>query len=144
MGGVESWLDVGLIALLAATLLHAIRLQRAISALRGERESLDDAVAGFDTGARQAEAGLAHLRDATARLGKEMVGASSLKDDLAFLIERGAQVADRLESLVRASRTVEPQTPVAGPSAFGGRHAGPSAVRSQAERDLLLALQGGR
>jgi hypothetical protein len=144
MGGVETWLDVGLIGLLAATLLHAIRLQRAIGALRGERESLDHAVAGFDTGARQAEAGLAHLRDATARLAKEMVAASSLKDDLAFLTERGAQVADRLESVVRASRNLEPQTAVTSQPAFGGRHAGQVAIRSQAERDLLLALQGGR
>lgn len=138
MGGVEIWLEVALIVLLAATLLHAVRLQRAILALRAERENLDDAVAGFDTGTRQAEAGLARLREAAQRLSAEMGDATTLKEDLALLAERGSQIADRLEGLVRATRSVEAPKP----SALSAPSSAP--VRSQAERDLLLALQATR
>ncbi len=85
MGGMQSWLELALIGLLGATLLQAIRLQRAIRSLRAERESLDDAVAGFDSGTRKAEAGLARLHDAAQRLSGDMSRASSLKDDLSLL-----------------------------------------------------------
>ncbi len=139
-------LELTLIGLLAATLLQAIRLHRAIRALRAERESLDDAMAGFDSGARQAEAGLARLRDAAQRLSGEMGEASSLKEDLALLAERGAQVADRLEAAVRATRGLE-AVPVSRPASHAGlQNPGQvvTPVRSQAERDLVLALQAAR
>ncbi len=142
MGGMERWLELSLIGLLAATLLQAVRLQRAIRSLRAERESLDDAVAGFDSGTRKAEAGLARLHDAAQRLSGDMSQASSLKDDLALLAERGAQVADRLEGLVRATRRLD-QTPATQSQAETPSGAG-APVRSQAERDLLLALQAAR
>jgi exonuclease VII small subunit len=142
MGGIELALEVALVGLLAPTMLQAIRLQRAIQALRAERESLDDAVAGFDSGARQAEAGIARLRDAAQRLSDEMTEASALKEDLVVLAGRGAQVADRLEALVRTTRGMDaapaPQTVPLTPSGAA------APIRSQAERDLLLALQAAR
>jgi exonuclease VII small subunit len=138
----ETGLELALVGLLAATLLQAIRLQRAIRGLRMERESLDDAVAGFDSGARQAEAGLARLRDAAQRLSGEMGEAASLKEDLTLLAERGAKVADRLEALVRATRGLE--TAPVSHAAMSKPGGAATAVRSQAERDLLLALQAAR
>lgn len=142
MGGVESWLELALIGLLAATFLQSIRLQRAIRSLRTERESMDEAVAGFDNGTRKAEAGLARLHDAAQRLTGDMGQALSLKEDLTLLVERGAQVADRLEALVRATRRLE--TVPTGQSAATTSNGAPSPVRSQAERDLLMALQAAR
>ena len=136
MGLIEMGMDLLLVVLLAVTLVHAIRLQRAISQLRAQRGGLDEAVAGFDNGARQAEASLARLRESAYRLDSEIRQAAGLKDDLALLSERGGQLADRLESLVRAARTQGPERAPAAPPA--------AAVRSQAERDLLLALRGGR
>jgi hypothetical protein len=138
----ETGLELVLLGVLGATLLQAVRLQRAIRALRAERESLDEAVAGFDSGARQAESGLARLRDAAERLSSEMGGAASLKEDLTLLAERGAKVADRLEALVRATRGLElsPAPQVSAPAPGGVA----PPVRSQAERDLLLALQAAR
>ena len=136
MGLIEMGMDLLLVVLLAVTLVHAIRLQRAISQLRAQRGGLDEAVAGFDSGARQAEASLARLRESAHRLDSEIRQAAGLKDDLALLSERGGQLADRLEGLVRAARTQGPERAPAAPAAPG--------VRSQAERDLLLALRGGR
>ena len=133
-------LDLLLVVLLGVTLVHAIRLQRAIGQLRAQRTGLDDAVAGFDHGARQAEASLARLRDTAHRLDTEIRQAASLKDDLAFLSERGGQLADRLESLVRSARSQGAER--AGRPAPSAATESP--VRSQAERDLLLALRGSR
>lgn len=148
MGGLELWLELLLTALLAATLVHAIRLHRAIKALRGEREGLGDAVAGFDSGARRAEACIGRLGDAQIRLTGNMADAAALKDDLVFMTERATQAADRLEALVRSTRGLELEAASRMSSAPVSHHlpaAGTqSTVRSQAERDLLLALQGAR
>ena len=144
--GALSWvLELVLVGLLALTLLHAVRLQRAVAGLQRERSALGDAVAGFDASTRDAEVGLGrlhHLAQGVAgQVATRIEAAAVLKDDLAFLMERGEQLADRLETLVRAGRGLDAARPApeAGrPSADGSR------LRSQAERDLLQALQVGR
>ncbi len=147
MGGVETILELVLLVLLAATTLHAIRLHRALGAMRQDRVTLMEAVSGFDDGTRQAEAGLGRLRETAAQLGGQLGHAAALKDDLEFLSARGEQLADRLDALVRAGRAMEPPpraaSSSAGPAAPNLQtHAPPASVRSQAERDLLLALRG--
>lgn len=134
MGGFETGLELTLLALLGATLFHAIRLQRAIGALRSDRASLDAAVAGFDSGTRQAEQGMRQLRDAARTVASQLDELTALRDDLTVLDQRGTQVADRLDALVRTARTIE-QPSAAAPG---------QPVRSQAERDLLLALRDAR
>ena len=140
MGEIGTFIELVLVGLLTATLVYAIRLHRAIGVLRGDRGGFLDAVAGFDSGARQAEAGVERLREAAQHLAGQLGQAVALKDDLVFLSDRGEQLADRLDRLVRAGRsidTAEQETrPVQG--------ADSPVVRSQAERDLLLALRGRR
>jgi exonuclease VII small subunit len=134
MGGFETGLELTLLALLGATLFHAIRLHRAIAALRSDRASLDNAVAGFDSGTRQAEQGMRQLRDAAKTVATQIDELTALRDDLTFLDQRGTQVADRLDALVRTARSIDPPS-AAAPA---------QPVRSQAERDLLLALRHAR
>ena len=131
MGGFETVLELALVVLLTTTLFYAIRLHRSISALRGDRSGLDAAVAVFDTGTRQAEQGLRRLREEAGNVSDKLDELTALKDDLVVLTERGGVVADRLDSLVRAARTIE---------AAGAQPPG-APIRSQAERDLLLALR---
>ena len=140
-------IDILLIVLLGTTMFQAIRLQRAIGQLRAQRGDLAGAVAGFDEGARQAEASLARLRETAQRLDREISQAAALKDDLTFLAERGGDVADKLEQLIRSTRQHEfgqraAPLPSFEPAPATGLGSGP--VRSQAERDLLLALRGSR
>ncbi len=150
MGGVETLVELVLVVLLAATLVYAIRLHRAIASMRGDRSALGAAVAGFDSGTRHAEASLTRLRETAEALTVQLSHAAALKDDLAFLSDRGEQLADRLDGLVRAARelgTAGTALRSGGGSmpaarAAGGPGDGP--VRSQAERDLLLALRGSR
>ena len=146
MGNIDWVLELVLVALLGVTLVHAVRLERALRILRQDRTALGEAIAGFDDSARQAETGIAQLQSATAEsaqlLGRRLDQGTTLKDDLAFLIERGETVADRLDGLVRAGRTV---TAAPSPTPAPALAAEPvPKVRSQAERELLAALRGAQ
>ncbi len=145
MGGIDWLLEVVLVGLLGMTLVHAIRLERALGLLRQDRAAFGDAVSGFDSSARHAEAGLGKLQTVAAEaaqlIARRVEHASALKDDLTFLTDRGELLADRLDTLVRAARAAE--APAVAPPPAGAQEGLPK-VRSQAERDLLLALRGAQ
>jgi hypothetical protein len=140
-------LEAVLVLLLAATLFHALRLERALGVLKRDRAVLEDLVASFNASTRQAEAGIDQLRVAADGAGRQMARQIEtvvrLKDDLVFLLERGESLADRLDHLVRAGRPLAAE-------ALRPIHAGDDdpatlpRVRSQAERDLLKALRMAR
>ena len=125
MGGMDWFLEIALIALLALTLVHAVRLERALGLLRRDRAALGEAVAGFDSSTRQAESGLGRLhamtQEATQQATRSIEGAAALKDDLAFLAKRGEELADRLEQLVRAGRALDARTREQPPAAAPAR-----------------------
>ena len=145
--GAEWLLEIVLLVLLAFTLFHAIRLERALGVLKRDRATLEALVTGFNTSTRQAENGIERLRAAVDGAGRQVArqidAATSLKDDLTFLTDRGERLADRLDALVRHARPAAAETPrlVAedGPNAPDA-----SRVRSQAERDLLRVLRMAR
>lgn len=173
MGGMDWLLEIALMALLALTLVHAVRLERALGLLRRDRTALGEAVAGFDSSTRQAESGLGRLhlmtQEATQDATRSIEGAAALKEDLAFLARRGEDLADRLEQLIRAGRALDPGRAREQPAAPGrpepirpeparpepsradqGRADQVRAAqdaprpRSKSERDLQQALLGAR
>lgn len=109
--------EVGVVLVLAATLWRAARLERALGALRGERGALVEAMRGFEESADLAAKGVARLRelsDGAERILKDRVGAAAtLQSDLAYMIERGVALADRLEEIVRDARSVATTIPPA-------------------------------
>jgi hypothetical protein len=146
MCAMEWFLDVILVVLLVATLFHAIRLERALGVLKRDRAELQELIASFNASSRQAEIGIERLRGAVDGAGQQIAhqvdAALALKDDLVLLIERGNQLADRMDTLVHAGRPLAGDTPrltvVSDADAVQPR------VRSQAERDLLKALRMAR
>jgi len=165
----EWLLEIALIGLLAATLFHALRLERALGVLRRDRAALEELVIGFNSSTRAAEQGVERLHAAADGAGRQIArhidGAAGLKDDLQFLMERGNRLADQLDSLVRAGRPLAQEThsnprPVkprgdaaAEPDNYAADEmvaaasdpdGGEPRVRSQAERELLKALRMAR
>lgn len=158
-------LDVMVAALLAITIIYAWILNQRLNQLRRNRDDLAKVVASFNDATARAEAGIPKLRKAAEETGlalqERVEKAQSLRDDLAFMIERADAMADRLEQAVRVAREevrapahpttapvrpVPSRAPVAPPAS-----APPSAPdfdaedeRSEAERELLRALQSVR
>jgi hypothetical protein len=170
MGDAQLLLEGALVLLLGITLFHAVRLERALGVLKRDRAVLEDLVAGFNDSTRQAEAGVERLRAATDGAGRQIARqieqAQRLRDDLAFLGERGERLAERLEGAVRAARMAgdtaavtaafvappapPPAAPVNPPLSAGfaaladNESIGGQKLRSEAERDLLRALRAAR
>ena len=101
-------LDVVVIVLLVPTIVYAVILNRRLAALRRSRDELSKVVNSFNEATMRAEAGIPKLKKATTEANhtlKERVDkAQTLRDDLAFMIERAEELAARLEGAVRAAR----------------------------------------
>jgi hypothetical protein len=132
MGNAQLLLEGVLVLLLGITLFHAVRLERALGVLKRDRAVLEDLVAGFNESTRQAEAGVERLRAATDGAGRQIARqieqAQRLRDDLAFLGERGERQAERLEAAVRAARMVGDHAPMGQSHAHNSPPHAPAAV----------------
>jgi hypothetical protein len=157
-------LDIIIAILLAATIGYAVLLNNRLSQLRKNRDDLARLVAAFNDATARAEAGIPKLKRATEEAGstlqERVEKAQSLRDDLAFMIERADAMANRLEGSVRTARSeVKPSpgtaapSPAAAPRPVAARSAAPTPMavdedvddeRSEAERELLRALQSVR
>ena len=143
-------LDIVLVVLLTATLVHAVRLERALGVLKRDRAGLDALVEAFNASTHAAESGIERLRATTDGAGRQIQrqidAATILKDDLTFMVQRGEGLADRLDDLVRATRPTiaaaeQSATRASGMPRIVSADRDEPKVRSQAERDLLKALR---
>ncbi len=155
-------LDVIIAALLVATIIYAGMLNKRLNVLRKNRDDMAKLISQFNEATVRAESSIPKLRkaaeDAGHGLQERVEKAHSLRDDLAFMIERADAMADRLEAAVRAARSEAkpspaPTSPIKPLSTASLRPAaGPASSveppdedeRSEAERELLRALQSVR
>lgn len=161
-------LDVIIAALLVATIVYAGMLNRRLSALRKNRDDMAKLIAQFNEATVRAESSIPKLRKAAEEAGQALLErvekAHSLRDDLAFMIERADSMADRLENAVRSGRSEAKPMPGSGANSaarpmtagaalrnLAGAASGAGAAddglddeRSEAERELLRALQSVR
>ena len=159
MSSADWLLQIILMIMLAATMFHALRLQRALGVLRRDRAALEELVRGFNDSTRQAESGIERLRAAADGAGRQIARhvdqARNLKNDLEFLISRGEKVADHLDSSVRSRSLADLAVPesssqalvpiaAAGASSRAVPEEHDTRPRSQAEKDLLRALRSAR
>lgn len=119
-------LDIIVSILLAATIAYAWTLNRRLGELRRNRDEMARLVNAFNDATARAEAGIPKLRraadEAGATLQERVEKAQTLRDDLAFMIERAEGMANRLEGTVRQARDVkippsaQPQASSPGPA----------------------------
>ena len=150
-------------ALLVATIVYSIRLNSRLEVLRKGKDEVAAYIAEFNKSVGSAEVALAQLKEASGKSGhelKNLVGkAQALRDDLSFLMERGADMADRLEGASKrersaakggfgsnfratAKRQSQAQSPVKGLVQGLGDH--DQEAQSQAAQELMKALQSTR
>lgn len=107
----DTIMDLAIILLLVPTIVYAVILNRRLSALRNSRDELAKVVGSFNEATMRAEAGIPKLKkatlDANNALQERVEKAHALRDDLAFMIERAEEMADRLDGSVKAGRAAE-------------------------------------
>jgi hypothetical protein len=99
----------GLVALLLAVVIgYAVVLNRRLRDWRAQSTEMERQMATLNATLVRAEVAVNTLKgvckDDGAALDAAQRKAQSLRDDLAFLVERGGSLADRLEQAVRAGR----------------------------------------
>jgi hypothetical protein len=146
-------IDAAVALLLAAVIVYAVRLNRRLDRLREGQAELSQLIARFDAAAAHAERSVARMGEAAAdqgrALGASIGEAQALRDELAFMIERGDVLVERLgaappraahsggaasRSVVRRERVTTP----ADEAAALGPHA------SETEEALRRAIEAVR
>jgi hypothetical protein len=105
--------EVTLAALLAATLFCCVRLERRLGHLRADQSSLSETVRALNGAIGAAQNSLAGLRaaakEADETLGRKVVSARGLADELALLNSAGERIANRMESARLARSETAPR-----------------------------------
>ena len=100
-------LDGVIAVLLVAMIFCCLAFYRRLGELRGSRSEFAALIESFSAATERAEAGVSRILEtgerSHAELDERIETARALCDDLAFLVERGARLADRLEGQARAA-----------------------------------------
>jgi hypothetical protein len=95
-------IDVVVIALLAATIFYAFRLERRLANMRSAQAALADVIRELNMAAARAEAGIQGLKAAATSSGQSLDDkikrARGLGDELALLLQAGERLGNRLET----------------------------------------------
>jgi Domain of unknown function (DUF6468) len=94
--------DFLIAVLLVATIAYSWMLNRKLGMLRADRAALDQTALRFTEAASRAELAVADLKGASTGSGRVLEDtvkrATTLRDDLAYLIERGEAIAAKLDA----------------------------------------------
>jgi hypothetical protein len=140
--------DLLIAPLLAAVVYYSMRLHRRLETLRAEQKQLGELIAQFSSAANRADAATAHLKTAGLDTDKSVrasiARAESMRDELAFLIDRADQAASARVGEARPAAAAPKRAP--SPPEENEQASSPP-VRSEAERELIHAMRqanGGR
>lgn len=104
-------LDIALIVLLAAAFVYGFMLNRRISSLHQSRKELASLFHNFDNTILKAQKSVQELKqaslDASKNLQVQIDEANVLLNDLSYINDRAAGIADKLEYKIQANRGLE-------------------------------------
>ncbi|PPR65097.1 MAG: hypothetical protein CFH10_00010 [Alphaproteobacteria bacterium MarineAlpha4_Bin2] len=145
--------------LLMVMIVYAVRLNRRLSTLQEDKAEFERLLANFTESTSRAETSIARLKisatDTAQSLQESVTRAQALRDDLAFMFDRGDELANRLEGAIREARLEPAPRTGAGQAAASGKQetseeaqADPITNEKPGQRktksDLLKALEGMR
>lgn len=101
-------LDILIACLLVAVIVYALRLNKNLSVLQQSKSELEKMLSGFAVSTEKAEQAIQRVKEASTQnrdsLNKLLNEAETLREDLAYMIERGNSLADKLEGGIAQHR----------------------------------------
>ncbi|TAL30286.1 MAG: hypothetical protein EPN97_12750 [Alphaproteobacteria bacterium] len=141
-------LDIIVLCVLAATIIHARRLSRQFAEMQQGRKTFEKLIESINQAAARADGATKSLREAAQqggdRLQDKINTARGLADELEIIVQAGDSLAGRLEGLAR--RTSAPREPVLPRNENRTEKVpdGRAEPRTRAEKELLDALRAKR
>jgi hypothetical protein len=130
MGGsilLSLFLDVIVAGLLSVMIVYCIKLNKRIRVLQDSKSELAQLIQRFDESTQKATVSINEIHKASKKINENIQArldkANFLADDLAFMIEKGTKLADRMEGDISGAR---------GGASAGARPAAPSNASSAA------------
>jgi len=103
---IELFINIVVICLLVPTIVFAVILNKRLEVLRNSRADLGRLIEAFNDATTRAESGIPKLKQAADSAGgllrDQIQKAQTLRDDMAFMLERADNVLQRLDGAVGA------------------------------------------
>jgi len=146
MDNLELIINLLIIVLLVPTIIYAYKLNKNLTILRENQNSLSRLIASLNDATVKAENSIPKLKNVTeisSQSLKDVVdNAKTLKDDLTFINERADNLADRLENVIHDGRNLK-NNQLSSDNKMDSLNTKdtPEDERSLAEMELLKALR---
>ena len=143
MDNLELIINLLIIVLLVPTIIYAYKLNKNLTLLRENQNSLSHLISSLNDATIKAENSIPKLKNVTEvssqNLQDVVDNAKTLKEDLTFINERADNLADRLENVIHDSRTLKNAANSDSSPDFSSSEVQDD--RSLAEMELLKALR---
>ncbi len=145
MDNLELIINLLIIVLLVPTIIYAYKLNKNLTLLRENQNSLSRLISSLNDATVKAESSIPKLKnvtEASSQSLKDVVdNAKTLKDDLTFINERADNLADRLENVIHDGRQIKNQQTAENKVSMSTEDKTIEDERSLAEMELLKALR---
>jgi len=144
MDSLELIINLLIIVLLVPTIIYAYKLNKNLTLLRENQNSLAHLISSLNDATIKAENSIPKLKNVTEISSQNLQGvvddAKTLKEDLTFINERADNLADRLENVIHDGRNIKNNSSQTKSSADATVSENQD-DRSLAEMELLKALR---
>ncbi len=111
MDSLELIINLLIIVLLVPTIIYAYKLNKNLTILRENQNSLSRLISSLNDATLKAENSIPKLKSVTEVSSQNLLdvvdNAKSLKEDLTFINERADNLADRLENVIHDGRSLK-------------------------------------